>query len=524
MAHADLRSHEKADRIILIGLMLLAVGLTFVICPFSPLYRYCFEPDEISYFVVSRGFLSRKIPYRDLFDHKGPLTYVVYALGLLLSGGSNWGIWLVFTGINIGIFTLLYRNLRLFFAPDRSFSAIAVLLCFFFVKRAILYSSGSKPEHIILLLLLLSEYVYSRRVKQYADQAEEDPALFTGTDMYLLGLCAGGVFMTKMNICIYYLCFVGAYYLWLLSRKAWRAFLRSFRIFLSGIVTVSAPFFLYFLLHGALREFWESYFVFNTYYAANGSVTLHFYRTWISKHNQILITVSFAMMCAAAIIALIAGKRRRQQCIFYTLGAIVYFFITLPIIFSYTFCVLIPLYLPAFGILAELVLRSLPYRTLPVAAAAMLVVVSSIFSYTQIKASPTHFHEAKALESSMMDYYREHPDAQTLFFYTLCQPFFYDRSSADPDFRYFYRPRNATEEMRSAQYDYVQQGLADVVVFHRSKGIGDEYMEDVKLFMLESGYALYYEDYPQSRTYVFTRDIKNEQDHPSTPNETAVPA
>ena len=65
--------------------------LLLFVCPFSPIHRYCFETDEIAYRVVSKGLLKGKIPYRDLFDHKGPLLYFVYALGMLITGGSDIG-------------------------------------------------------------------------------------------------------------------------------------------------------------------------------------------------------------------------------------------------------------------------------------------------------------------------------------------------------------------------------------------------------------------------------------------------
>ena len=49
--------------------------LLLFVCPFSPIHRYCFETDEIAYRVVSKGLLKGKIPYRDLFDHKGPSLF-----------------------------------------------------------------------------------------------------------------------------------------------------------------------------------------------------------------------------------------------------------------------------------------------------------------------------------------------------------------------------------------------------------------------------------------------------------------
>lgn len=379
-------SAKKTDRLILLGLALAGAVMTLVICPFSPLYRYCFEPDEICYLVMSRGWLSGKIPYRDLFDHKGPLTYVIYALGLLLGNGNNWGVFVIFALISAGNFTLIYKILRIFYDPDRAFSAEAVLISMFFVKRSILYATGSKPEHIALLFLLLSEYLIAKRVKERAAQGKEptEQPVFTTKDMFLLGLLAGVVFMIKYNLCAYYLFFIGAYFLWLLVRRApssagfpsdhsdgrdhyarpehrnLRAFLTSSASFAAGIATIAAPIFLYFASQHALRDFLNVYFAFNLHYAGKGTLKLHFFRTWISRHNQLLLAALFAMMIAAAIIALITRKKRAHHLILFACGAATYFALTLPQVFTYSFVVIIPLYLLAFGVLSDFVLTNLP--------------------------------------------------------------------------------------------------------------------------------------------------------------------
>ena len=42
---------------------------------------------------AGRAVLEGKIPYRDFWDHKGPVIYYLNALGLLLGGGSAAGVW-----------------------------------------------------------------------------------------------------------------------------------------------------------------------------------------------------------------------------------------------------------------------------------------------------------------------------------------------------------------------------------------------------------------------------------------------
>ena len=127
MQEMDLRKN-KLDRASCIILFLAIVLITMVVSPFSPLWRFNFEPDESVYSLISRGFLHGKVPYRDLFDHKGPLTYCFYILGFLLSGERNWGVWVIFSLVNAVTFFQIYRTYRLFLNEIASTVSVTLML------------------------------------------------------------------------------------------------------------------------------------------------------------------------------------------------------------------------------------------------------------------------------------------------------------------------------------------------------------------------------------------------------------
>ena len=49
--------------------------------------------DQSVFIYVAEGLLDGDIPYRDRWDHKGPLIYLLNVVGLLIAGIP--GIWLV---------------------------------------------------------------------------------------------------------------------------------------------------------------------------------------------------------------------------------------------------------------------------------------------------------------------------------------------------------------------------------------------------------------------------------------------
>lgn len=502
------------DRSVFLGLALTACVLTFLVCPFSPIYRYNFEPDELCYHTVSLGWLRGKIPYRDLFDHKGPLTYIIYMLGLLLTGRNAIGIMFVFMAINTAIFIMIYRINRLCFDQAHSLCSTILLLTFFFVKKQSLYASGTKPDHFILLILLVSEFIYIRGIKRYRlsrqagnpsscdslesdaskDSASELPAkrfttVFSSLEMLLLGLGCGVVFMIKLNACIYYLLFIGFYLLWLLIRKNWKSFFASCGLFLLGIGAVSAPFVIYFSYHHALSDFFFAYFQFNSAYAKDGGLHLLFSRPFIDPENSLIIILLFLLLLLSTFVFLNAKGSKHTRTILVLCGAVTYGFIAFQEVFIYTFVLLIPLYIWGCAVLVDLLFAFLSLKAMRIATCALSIFILFNFTLFHLVLYPAIPKEISPEEQIITDYIEAHPDSTTLYFFNLCFIFSPNSMETTPDFRYFFMPRSGTEEIYTSQADYIRNQIPDIICFY-STSIDDEYMKRLDDFFAENEYSL----------------------------------
>lgn len=80
----------RRDAFFLLLLFLAATALYSTVAP----YTFPFpDRDQGVYTYVAEHLLRGQIPYRDLWDHKGPLIYLIYALGLLIH--PAYGVWLL---------------------------------------------------------------------------------------------------------------------------------------------------------------------------------------------------------------------------------------------------------------------------------------------------------------------------------------------------------------------------------------------------------------------------------------------
>lgn len=82
--------------------------------PLNPFSKAMPTADSSVFIYGSNLIKEGKVLYKDFFDHKGPILYIIELIGLGLANGNTVGIWVVeviFMFINL---CLLYKISRLF--------------------------------------------------------------------------------------------------------------------------------------------------------------------------------------------------------------------------------------------------------------------------------------------------------------------------------------------------------------------------------------------------------------------------
>lgn len=154
----------------------------------SPANPY-YVADSSAFYLVGRGILHGLAPYRDIFDHKGPLLYCIYALGEWLIPGKA-GVFLLQTASTGGAFTLLYRFFRLY----SGILATLLLLALSSIGVAACIAEGALTEEWSLPLSLLPLYFVVRHLTLQGT-AETLP----GRTWLLTGLCCAAHFLLRVN-------------------------------------------------------------------------------------------------------------------------------------------------------------------------------------------------------------------------------------------------------------------------------------------------------------------------------------
>ena len=76
-------------------LFLTAVGAMLLCTKSSPLYPINDWLDANAFFTVGKGMFNGMVPYRDLYDHKGPILYVLHGIAWMISNKDFFGVWIL---------------------------------------------------------------------------------------------------------------------------------------------------------------------------------------------------------------------------------------------------------------------------------------------------------------------------------------------------------------------------------------------------------------------------------------------
>ncbi len=234
-----------------------AVGVITICSKSSPLYPFNDWVDSNVYLTMGRAMLDGKIPYRDLYEHKGFIVYAIYGLAALISRTGFLGVWLIEI---VAAFFFLYYSLRSmwFFCGERAYLWIPVLAIAVYGSAA--FCHGGSAEELCLPLLAYGFWVGLKAV-----MLKRFP---TGWECFAIGLTSGCIFWIKYNLLGFYVGWFVVFALILLREKRFIQLWKMLWRVMVGVVVVTIPCLLWFWSNNALTDLITVYFYNNLTYAA----------------------------------------------------------------------------------------------------------------------------------------------------------------------------------------------------------------------------------------------------------------
>lgn len=237
--------------------ILIVLLITGILLPISPLFRPVPSDDPSVYLYVGKTMLDGGAPYRDAWDHKQPLTFFLYALGLILSPASLWGIWVIEMVLLSVAGVLAYLLLEKI--TSRGLSALSVMLGMIGLFP-ILW--GYSVEELSLAFQVFVLYAFASYLLSSRDGNRAWLA-------FTIGAVTGVLFFLKQSQIAASLA-VGFYLFFEMLMRREKRKLAHLASMLAGFALVCGLVAAYLWSRGALQSYMSAAFTFNFGYAGLG--------------------------------------------------------------------------------------------------------------------------------------------------------------------------------------------------------------------------------------------------------------
>ncbi len=268
----------------------------------SPLYV---EPggmyDSSIFQFMGKNWLDGYVPYRDLWDNKGPLVFLINAAGYALTGNSL-GVFILQVLSLATALCLAHLLLREAFAP-----ASATLLTLVAALALVnVMEEGNLVDEYCVPWLMLSCWLLYRWAKFAGNsQQTKHPAGLATVYGITTGVCAMMRPTIAMGLCGALLVVVTT----LAWHRQWRNLLANAAMFLAGFAVFIAPFLFYFWQTGSWDDFWFATFGFNLDYS-NSPVMRSVGMTSHQIGSALKSYLNCYAMLAVAVVMLACSRRR----------------------------------------------------------------------------------------------------------------------------------------------------------------------------------------------------------------------
>lgn len=247
----------KLRILIMLFLITWLVSLSVYSNPFS--YKIAgHDSSMFQYFgyAMSRG----EALYVDIFDHKGPVIFLLNYLGEIFSTNNIQGIWILEFFSLFSFFLWTYKTAR--FWNNRIISFIPVII--FAVSLPSLLEGGNLTEEFALPFMGYSVYVFVKYfINDYSIELHE---------VVFLGGSFGISFLLRPNMIGIWVVFSGYIFFLLLLKRELNDLFRFVLSFIGGILLIVIPIMFYLINIGALRQAFFQTWSFNIMYLDNSQI------------------------------------------------------------------------------------------------------------------------------------------------------------------------------------------------------------------------------------------------------------
>lgn len=216
------------------------------------------------------GYAMNKglVIYRDIFDHKGPIIFIINYLSVLL---GDFGLYII-EFIFIYIFFLYGYKLANIYLKNINIKILIVTITSLFIYY--LYDGGNTVEGYAVSFIMISLYIFTKYYFYYYVKI---------LDIVILGLCFAIVSLIRINMVSLWGVFIIAIMIELLIYKKYKELVNYIFYFSIGLFAIYIPITIYLYLNDSLYQFFYQSILFNIFYLGDGEGLINVVKFFTSR-------------------------------------------------------------------------------------------------------------------------------------------------------------------------------------------------------------------------------------------------
>lgn len=244
---------KKEHNIVLYSAVaLLTFVLLFAISPDSYTHGAYNRIDSAWFFMCGKAWMNGMTPYVDFADSKGPLLWLIYGAGYLISHYDYHGVFWISWAWYVAIFVVTYRTAELLLSERPKAALLTILMTLAYFNPWFHYET--RAEDFALLFLIISLHTVVAAL--YGTDGAQPS---TRRSFFTLGVCFSALLLMKYNIAAMQLVFP-AYLLYTVYKRE-KGLLMPLLWATFGFAAVILPFAVYFTVAGNFSAFVQEYFI-----------------------------------------------------------------------------------------------------------------------------------------------------------------------------------------------------------------------------------------------------------------------
>ena len=223
------------------------------------------KTDSSVFFTIGRAMSSGKVPYRDLFDHKGWYLYLFNCLGAMITSHSTAGLFIV-EYIFMLVNALLFYRIALLVKKDKAslfYADTAVAVGLLFTLNGITYQYGNFAETYGLTFQLISAFLI---LKYFVSSEKTHPPVY----MLIHGICVAVMLGLRANLIVMWVPVGVLLIVYLLMEREFQNAILNIVTGIAGLFLGAMPELIYCAVTHSLEDMIQQSFLFNLSYANEG--------------------------------------------------------------------------------------------------------------------------------------------------------------------------------------------------------------------------------------------------------------